>query len=188
MKPNIIYNKRYEGIGSENVLNEIYFILRSDVAWEHRDAPREECFMSLVPLSYTYGKGVGERTYHSLAFHPLVLELMNKLNSEFNSEYNICFLNYYKSEKEHLGWHADDSPEMDKTHPIAVVSFGADRLIYIKEKEYRGEIPKDDQYMLGNCSLFIMPAGMQETHYHKIPKGDKPCGGRISLTFRKYKI
>lgn len=32
----------------------------------------------------------------------------------------------------------------------------------------------------------IMPPKMQETHLHKIPKGDKPCGGRISLTFRKY--
>jgi hypothetical protein len=32
-----------------------------------------------------------------------------------------------------------------------------------------------------------MPAGFQIDNLHKIPKNDKPCGGRISLTFRKFK-
>ena len=36
--------------------------------------------------------------------------------------YNVCFLNRYDDQRNHLGWHADDSPEMDHDHPIAVVS------------------------------------------------------------------
>ncbi len=35
-------------------------------------------------------------------------------------------------------------------------------------------------------SLFIMPPGMQHTHEHRIPKGDRAMGGRISLTFRRF--
>ena len=159
--------------------------LREEVSWVNREAPRDECFMSKDSVEYTYGKGF-ERTYNSVDFHPLVISIMNQLNVDYSASYNVCFLNYYKSDKEHLGWHADDSPEMDKTHPIAVVTFGAVRDIWVKHKEYKGNIPDEDKYPLGDGSLFIMPAGFQEDNLHKIPKHDRVCGGRISLTFRKF--
>lgn len=168
------------------VKEKLFERLRNEVSWLNREAPRDECFMALESLEYTYGKGF-TRTYKSLEFHTAVMNIMNKLNAEFNSEYNVCFLNYYKSDKEHLGWHADDSPEMDATHPIGVVSFGAERFIWVKNKDYKGNIPDEDKYLLGDGSLFIMPAGFQIENLHKIPKNDKPCGGRISLTFRKFK-
>lgn len=111
---------------------------------------------------------------------------MNNLNEQFNTEYNVCFLNYYENEKQHLGWHADDSPEMDTNHPIAVISFGESRYIFVKDKFYKVEIPDEDKFLLNDGSLFIMPANYQEEHLHKIPKGDRVMNGRISLTFRKY--
>lgn len=163
-----------------------YDTLLIEVPWVNRDAPRDECFMALETLDYTYGEGF-ERTYTSVPMHDMVLSLMDMINDEFDTEYNICFLNYYKDEKQHLGWHADDSPEMDQTHPIAVISFGAERYIYIKEKDFKGTVPKENQYLLENGSLFVMPAGFQDNHFHKIPGHDKKCGGRISLTFRKFK-
>jgi hypothetical protein len=76
---------------------------------------------------------------------------------------------------------------MDPEHPIAVVSFGAERYIWCKDKNYRGEIPGEDRYLLGSGSLFVMPKGFQDVNLHRIPKHDRPCGGRISLTFRKFK-
>lgn len=160
--------------------------LLDEVPWVNKEAPRDECFMSLIPLEYTYGKGF-TRTYKSIDMHIEVMSMMGKLNEEYGCAYDVCFLNYYKSEKEWLGWHADDSPEMDPEHPIAVISFGAERGIWVKDKDYRGEIPEEDRYKLGNGSLFVMPAGFQANNKHKIPKGDRPCGGRISLTFRKFK-
>ena len=165
---------------------KVYDVLLKEVSWTNKEAPRDECFMAEVLLEYTYGKGF-TRTYTSLPMHEAVKAIMNKLNENFETEYNVCFLNYYQSDKEHLGWHADDSPEMDPTHPIAVVSFGAARYIWTKQKDYKGVIPKEDQYLLGDGSLFIMPVGFQANNLHKIPKHDKPCGGRISLTFRKFK-
>ena len=76
---------------------------------------------------------------------------------------------------------------MDQTHPIAVVSFGAERDIWVKEFNTKGNIPDDDKYLLENGSLFIMPAGFQQKYLHRIPKHNRPCGPRISLTFRKHK-
>jgi len=165
--------------------SDIFERLLTEVAWANKEAPRDECFMSPIPLQYTYGKGF-TRTYKSMEMHEAVTDIMKKINDEFRTSYNVCFLNYYKSDKEHLGWHADDSPEMDETHPIAVVSFGAERYIWVKNKDVKGEIPDEDKYLLENGSLFIMPAGFQKDHLHKIPKHDRVCGGRISLTFRKY--
>jgi alkylated DNA repair dioxygenase AlkB len=175
MRP--IYEAKYAG--------DIFDKLLSEVAWANKEAPRDECFMSPVPLEYTYGKGF-TRTYKSMDMHPAVQAIMDRLNADYGTEYNVCFLNYYKSDKEHLGWHADDSPEMDPTHPIAVVSFGAERYIWTKMKGIKGDIPDEDKFLLENGSLFIMPAGYQKDHVHKIPKHDRVCGGRISLTFRKY--
>lgn len=162
-----------------------YFI--KNIVWWERTPARYEYFMSEEKLTYKYGSGENARLYESEPFDILVNDIMNNLNEMYNTEYDICFLNRYDNEKMALGWHADDSPEIDIDHPIAVVSIGAEREIWVKEKSYKGVIPEKDRYLLKNGSLFIMPAGYQKTHLHKIPKWDKPCGTRISLTFRKYK-
>lgn len=169
---------------------DLFETLRSEVPWENRSAPRDECFMALDEnLMYSYGNNNSLReelhTYKAVPMHPEVLNIMNKLNEEFGTEYNVCVLNFYQSEKQHLGWHADDSPEQDLSHPIAVISFGAERFIFIKEKGFKGNIPNENKFFLTNGSLFIMPGGFQDKFFHKIPKHDQPCGGRISLTFRK---
>jgi alkylated DNA repair dioxygenase AlkB len=111
---------------------------------------------------------------------------MEKLNNDFNTGYDICFLNRYDNEKMWLGWHADDSSEIDSNHPIAVISFGAEREIWVKKMDYKGEIPVENKFMLNNGSLFVMPAGYQKENLHKIPKWNIPCSTRISLTFRKF--
>ena len=177
MKP--FYNKEYIKEGTTH-----FRYLRANVDWVNRDAPRDECFMAPNSLEYTYGESI-KRTYTAVPLDGVVKFIMDKLNSEFDTDY-ICFLNYYKSEKEHLGWHADDSPEMDTNHPIAVISFSAERDIWVKKMGAKGVTPADDRYPLSNGSLFVMPAHFQESNLHKIPKGDRKCDGRISLTFRRY--
>lgn len=164
----------------------IFEKLMDEVPWTNRDAPRDECFMAFEELEYTYGKGF-TRSYNSVDVIPIVQTIMSMVNSIEGTSYDICFLNYYKSDKEHLGWHADDSPEMDENHPIGVVSFGSEREIWIKKKGETGITPPENRYLLKDGSLFTMPAGFQKEYLHKIPKHDRPCGGRISLTFRKYK-
>jgi alkylated DNA repair dioxygenase AlkB len=94
-------------------------------------------------------------------------------------------LNYYKDQFQHLGWHADNSPEQDLEHPIAVTAFGAARYIWVRLRGASGPVPEEDRYLMHPGSLFVMPGGFQNTHLHRIPKHDRPCDGRISLTFRK---
>ncbi len=53
--------------------------------------------------------------------------------------------------------------------------------------DFKGNIPNEWKQSLGDGSLFVMPAGMQNTHKHKIPKGDRKMDARISLTYRCWK-
>lgn len=160
--------------------------LLEDLAWLQVTEARKEYFMSDNQISYTYGSGKSARTYDSSIFSEPIKTMLLALNKEYNTDYNVCFLNRYDTQKNWLGWHADDSPEMNPKHAICVVSFGAEREIWWKDKSFKGEIPKENRQVLQNGSLFIMEAGFQADNFHKIPKCDKACGIRISLTFRNY--
>jgi len=110
-----------------------------------------------------------------------------KINNDFGYDLNVCFLNYYLDQTKALGWHADDSEPIDQSNPIAVVSLGEKRELWIKPFDYKGVIPTEWRYPLNDGSLFIMPPGFQSTHKHKIPKGDRVMGSRISLTYRRWR-
>ena len=166
----------------------LFETLLEEINWIERTPARKEYFMSDIDLDYTYGSGRGVRTYSSAPLNDTVRKLMAELNKTTGSDYNVCFLNYYETQKNHLGWHSDDSIEMDNDHPIAVLSLGVAREIWWKPKEHKGEIPNEWKQLLASGSLFVMPLGFQDKYYHKIPKHWGECGGRISLTFRRYKL
>ena len=182
----IVYKIKPEFV--KTITEDLFDYLKDNCAWinKHQNTPRDECFMSLDDsLSYSYGKPNQNRTYSASKMPEKVVEIMKKLNEDFKTNYNVCVGNYYRDEHQHLGWHADDSPEQDLQYPIAVISFGAERFIYFKKKEVKGNLPEENKQLLTNGSLFVIPGGFQDNHFHKIPKHSAKCGGRISLTFRK---
>ena len=131
--------------------------LLNDIKWLEATEARKEYFMSSYPRSYKYGgDGPGGRTYESSLYTLPVMELLNKLNNDFNCNYNVCFLNRYDNQKNQLGWHSDNSPEMNPEHPIAVISFGAEREIWWKNKDATGEIPKDQRQVFINLFCFFL--------------------------------
>lgn len=161
-------------------LDEIW----TSMDWERRpDAPRFERWMNDYDLPYTYGRGDGARTYESNGWNHLCDGIRHILNIAHTASYDCCFVNGYQDGHDSLGWHADDSPEMDHEHPIAVVTFGAEREIWFRRKGQKGETPYG--VLLGNGSALLMRAGMQRDWEHRIPKHPEECGPRISLTFRK---
>lgn len=170
---------------------DLFEALAAEVPWVNRQSPRDECFMAgpAAPRVYSYGNDNNARTerhtYHAVDMHPGVLALMEKLNRDFNCTYNVCVLNSYADQSQHLGWHSDNSPEQDLQHPIAVVAFGATREIWVKPFGASGAVPPEDRYAMTPGALFIMPGGFQDTHLHRIPKHSAACGRRISLTYRK---
>lgn len=163
---------------------EIFKHLQDKLPWEQRgETPRLEVFYNESGLPYNYGTPPFDRTYvpHTV-WDETVAQIKAQVEADFGVKFEACFLNCYNHKHHSLQWHADDSPSIDHTRPIVVVSFGAEREIWYK----RPEEPHDKvvKLLLGSGSIFVMPAGMQQTHVHRIPKHDRDCGPRISLTFR----
>lgn len=158
--------------------------LWSELAWERRGAtPRREYYSNEVGVPYAYGNPEFSRSYEPQPWHPVMLEIKALLEAHTGTRFEVCFLNGYENSKDSLGWHADDSPEMDDTRPIAIVSLGAEREIMFRPQADRADITK---LKLQHGSLCLMHAGMQDTHYHRIPRAGFDCGPRISLTYRGY--
>ena len=158
----------------------------SNMDWLDRTSARRELFFATVTDPYTYGSGEFARTYTPTPMDAYVKEIGDRIAAmEGFDTYELCFMNYYEGERQALGWHADDAESIDHTRPIAVVSVGAERQIWTKP--IGGTADDVEKILLHNGSLLLMNAGMQHTHYHRIPKHDRPCGPRISLTYRGYK-
>lgn len=132
----------------------------------------------------------GVRTYTSYPYSVDVAGIRDAVNVELAryrwGPLNVCFLNRYDHEREHLGWHADDHEGTDHTRPIAVVSFGEARDIRWRRLNASADEPGVSAAVLGNGSLFIMPPGFQQEYQHRIPKGARKMGPRVSMTFRAF--
>lgn len=180
MKSNFVYNPKFLANP-----DEVFLALQNELQWERRGStPRSEYYINtLGDIPYQYGSGQGVREYLPRPIHPVVAEMLVQLQKEEGAAFDVCFLNRYHNQKDHLGWHADDSPEMDDNRPIAIISLGVEREIWFRENAKPEEIVK---LKLEHGSLCLMAAGTQDTHQHRIPKAGFTCGERISLTFRGY--
>lgn len=164
--------------------DEAFKTLWSELEWERRGlTPRREYYCNEIAVPYVYGSGVGQREYKPKAWHPAILAIKAAVEAALNTRFEVAFLNGYENSRDHLGAHADDSPEMDDARPIAIVTLGAEREIWFMPNTDMKDITK---VMLQHGSLCVMAAGMQDTHKHRIPKAGFECGPRISLTFRGY--
>lgn len=167
----------------------VYKTLREELDWLAVTEAREEYWTNTRGADYTYGSGIGVRTYASQPNHPLIGMVRKLIQNYWRApnkdiaRWEGCFLNYYANAKNALGWHADDAEMIDHSQPIAVLSLGAERPIMIRP--VNDPDPKQIKTItLTHGSLFLMKPGMQQTHLHKIPRAPSECGGRISLTFR----
>ena len=188
MRPPYLYRRDFLPQEAATLLER----LQAELAWVRRDAPRSEYYVNAANVPYTYGQGMGRRTYQPQPEHPAIAYVRAKVELALGVPFEVCFLNRYHTQSDHLGWHADDSPTMDDARPIAIVSLGVEREIWFRPippaaaraREHTTDLVS--ALTLHSGSLCVMAAGMQRTHQHRIPKAGFLCGERISLTFRGY--
>lgn len=164
-----------------------FLTLRDELAWERREtAPRSEYWTNTFDRPYTYGSGMGQRTYEAQPDHALIKMMRDQIMAETGVFLEGCFLNFYHDGQDSLGMHADDDPKIDHDRPILVITLGAGRPIQFKSNE-KGSHP--ETLFLDPGSLLVMQAGMQQNYRHAIPKAKdgEVFGPRISATFRGLK-
>ncbi|MDX1532766.1 MAG: alpha-ketoglutarate-dependent dioxygenase AlkB [Nitrosopumilaceae archaeon] len=184
MKPPIHYIKDFMGDVDHSmtmIFNELM-----DLEWEKRgNTPRFEYYTNDFDVPYVYGRGRGIREYLPKPKCAFILLLGLCITDYTGHHLEVCFLNRYDDLKDHLGWHSDDSPEMDDKRPICIYSVGDAREIWFRPK---GDKNPENVYklLMEPGSLVVMEPGMQIEWEHRIPKCDRKCGVRISLTYRGY--
>ncbi|MDC8757738.1 alpha-ketoglutarate-dependent dioxygenase AlkB family protein [Janthinobacterium fluminis] len=113
-------------------------------------------------------------------FTPLQLLLKAAVERATGRRFNSVLLNYYRDERDSMGFHSDDESELGPQPAIASLSFGAPRTFILKHKR----LPTTLRLSLRDSSLLLM-AGMTQSNWrHGINKESRPCGPRVNLTFR----
>ena len=173
-----------QGIISPNVGDELFRCLDTQLDWDRRQQNRREYWTNDFNLPYTYGKNEGIRTYEAKPSNYEIDMIRSVVKNHLHYHFQGCFVNYYEGQHDYLGWHADNSDLINHNHEIVVVTLGHPRRIQVRDN---GKV-FTQTILLEHGSMFVMPAGSQQTHQHRIPKTDRPVGPRISLTFRALHI
>lgn len=96
--------------------------------------------------------------------------------------FNSVLINYYRNNRDGMGFHSDDEGELGPQPVIASLSLGVTRRFVLKHR-FRKDFA-DVHIPLESGSLLLMKGDTQKNWKHGVPKENKLCGPRINLTFR----
>jgi alkylated DNA repair dioxygenase AlkB len=152
---------------------ELYERLVAEILWDERmKARKTACYGE----AYNYS-GI---TYDTIAMHPALVPLVDKLEAKLGYRPNSCLLNYYADGNATMGFHSDSEEDIVPGTGIAIVSLGAERTLTFRSKQ---EKQNEHAYRLGSGSLLYMPPGVQDDWKHAVLPQEN-TSGRISATFR----
>lgn len=126
--------------------------------------------------SYTYS---GLRL-DPLPWTPLLAEIRVAVEAACGVRFNSVLLNYYRDERDSMGMHSDDEPELGPEPVIASLSYGATRSFVLRHKRNKRTVKLD----LHDGSLLLMSGSLQSNWLHGINKSTRSIGERLNLTFR----
>ncbi len=111
---------------------------------------------------------------------PLLAALRDAVQQATGCRFNSVLLNYYRDERDSMGMHSDDEPELGPQPAIASLTYGAPRTFILKHKT-GGAMHK---LRLGDGNLLLMKGDTQANWRHGINKEVRPTSPRLNLTFR----
>lgn len=121
-------------------------------------------------------------TMHPQAWSESILEIKRAVETVSEVKFNGALFNFYRDERDGMGWHRDAEKELGPEPVIGSVSFGADRKFLLRhryEKNLKTEIE------LSHGSLLVMRGSTQHFWEHSIPKTAKVKNPRINMTLRR---
>ncbi len=173
-----IFNDEQNHYFFNELLNKIEWANESVIMFgKEITTKRKVAFYADDKIEYTYSK----KTKKGLSWTPLLLEILQKVSTYTQCNYNACLLNLYHDGNESMGWHSDNEKEIVHNSSIASLSFGAERKFAFKHKVSNETI----SIILNNGSLLEMAGSLQQQWFHSLPKSKKINDARINLTFRQ---
>src|SRR5439155_25401348 len=86
-----------------------------------------------------YGDAGRSYAYSGIQLHPMpwsatLLDIKSRIECVVTSRFNSVLLNYYRDNRDSMGFHSDDEPELGKQPVIASLSLGEERTFILKHK------------------------------------------------------
>lgn len=155
----------------------LFDILRETISWEGSMAARRTASFG-VPYNYA------QMRYPALPMHPALELVVTRLKKTLGVEFNNCLLNFYETGRSKMGFHADDTTDLQPGTGVAIVSVG-----YPRKLTYRSKTNPEVQhaFLLPPGSVLYMGSEVQDNWVHAI-KRQKGVGPRISLTWRAFNV
>jgi alkylated DNA repair dioxygenase AlkB len=139
--------------------------------------PRLQTWHADPGIRYSYSNNL----LQTQPWNGLLTEIRAKVEKYLNYSFNSVLVNCYRNGDDHVGWHADNEPELGEQPLIASVSFGAQRPFAFRHKRSA----QQGWISLGSGSLLIMRPAFQADWFHSVPVQTVATQARINLTFRK---
>lgn len=151
------------------------------------DIPRKQVAYGDPGLHYTFSGN----TIPAKGWLPCIVDVKKKVEAALGGKwiFNFVLINRYKDGTDYMGEHRDDESDLERTAPIASVSFGQKRDFVFRHKDARGK-KKTRQDLsvvkttLASGSLLVMYPPTNEFWYHSLPVRKRAAAPRINLTFR----
>jgi alkylated DNA repair dioxygenase AlkB len=129
--------------------------------------------------------GDASYTYSGLRLEPLpwtalLLAIRAAVEAACGRRFNSVLLNRYRNERDSMGMHSDDEPELGNEPVIASLSYGATRTFILRHRRDKRTV----RLPLEDGSLLVMSGQLQKNWLHGINKSTRPLGERLNLTFR----
>ena len=116
--------------------------------------------------------------------YPYLVDIMDKVNTTLNSNFNGILVNRYNDGNEYISAHSDSETGIDPVG-VASISFGAARTFRIRDKKTK-KIIYDIDHEEGD--LLLMAGDFQKEFTHEVPIRKRVKEARTSLTFRCHKL
>lgn len=177
----------FEGVSSPLQGMDHFERLLHEIAWRQESIklfgksylqPRLLEFHGDDGVAYTYSR----KRYQAKPWTTTLQDLRRVAEEIAQAPFNCVLANLYRNERDSMGLHADDEPELGSDPVIVSMSFGATRTFVLKHKTRRDvsvvRIP------LTSGSILVMKGSTQRHWLHGIEKKTRTLGPRINLTYR----
>lgn len=171
-------------------LDDSDFLLRHFIAetpWRAEDIRVWGKTYAQPRLIAWYGDPGRAYSYSGIQLEPLpwtdaLVRVKEKAEAMSGTRFNSVLLNYYRDNRDSMGFHSDDEKELGPRPVIASISLGETRTFVLKHKIAKELKPV--RVPLESGTLLLMQGDTQKYWKHGIEKESAPCGPRVNLTFR----
>ncbi len=180
----------WEDCGLEPPAAELLQFLIEETPWQQHDITLWGKTHPQPRLIAWYGDPGKAYSYSGVSLAPLpwtatLRRLRGHIEDITGQAYNSVLLNYYRDQRDSMGMHSDDEPELGDEPAIASLSLGEPRTFVMKHRS-RPDVA-DCRFDLPSGSLLLMLGATQSYWKHGIPKRTRQLGPRVNLTFRDIK-